>query len=88
MQELVRSYHRDASPPRCAIKIDLMKAYDLVDWEFLFDVMTAIEFPHLYIFWIKQCATSAMFSVMINGQLEDFFKGEKGLRQEELFLFF
>lgn len=26
MQELVRGYHRDLGPPRCAIKPDLMKA--------------------------------------------------------------
>lgn len=31
MQELVRGYHRDDKDPRCAIKIDLMKAYDSVD---------------------------------------------------------
>ncbi|XP_058192025.1 uncharacterized protein LOC131309397 [Rhododendron vialii] len=76
-----RFYQKNWSVVGCAIKIDLMKAYDSVDWEFLFDVMTATEFPPLYIFWIKQCVTSAMFSVMINGQLEGFFKGENGLRQ-------
>ena len=28
MQELVRNYHRDNTPARCAIKIDLRKVYD------------------------------------------------------------
>lgn len=73
MQELVRNYHRNASPPRCAIKIHLMKAYDSVDWEFLFDAMYGMEFPSQYIFWVRQCVTSAMFSVVVNGQLEGFF---------------
>lgn len=45
MQELVRSYHKDVLPRRCAIKIDLMKAFDSVDWDFLFDVMHAMAFP-------------------------------------------
>lgn len=49
MQELVRGYHRDLGPPRCAIKLDLMKAYDSVDWAFLFVVMTFMEFPAQFI---------------------------------------
>nr|GEX06939.1 hypothetical protein [Tanacetum cinerariifolium] len=34
-QELMHSYHRDIGPPRCAFKIDIQKAYDTVDWNFL-----------------------------------------------------
>lgn len=63
---------------RCAIKIDLMKAYDLVDWDFMFDVMCAMDFPDVFISWVRACITSAMYSIMINGELEGFFKGEKG----------
>lgn len=29
-QELLSNYHRDKGSPRCAIKIDLMKAFDKV----------------------------------------------------------
>ena len=45
MQELVRDYHKDNYPPTCAIKIDLMKAYDSVDWAFLFEIRNAMDFP-------------------------------------------
>ena len=31
--------------------------------------------------WVRACVTSPMFSIMINGLLEGFFHGRKGLRQ-------
>jgi hypothetical protein len=34
-QELVCNYHRDVGKPRCTIKIDLMKAYDSISWDYI-----------------------------------------------------
>ncbi|GJV67635.1 sodium/hydrogen exchanger 6 [Tanacetum coccineum] len=34
-QKLMRNYHRRRGPPRCAFKVDIQKAYDIVDWSFL-----------------------------------------------------
>lgn len=73
MQELVRGYHRDQGPARCAIKLDVMKAYDSVDWDFLFEVMHFMEFPTTFIDWIRACVSSPYFSILINGELKGFF---------------
>lgn len=81
MEELVRGYHRDDGIPRCAVKIDFMKAYDSVDWPFLFDVMDVMGFPRQYILWVSQCVTTARYSVIINGPSEGYFQGHRGLRQ-------
>ena len=31
-QELMKNYDLDSGPPRCALKIDLKKAYDSISW--------------------------------------------------------
>ncbi|XP_058218842.1 uncharacterized protein LOC131329621 [Rhododendron vialii] len=79
--ELVKDYHKDQGPARCAMKLDLMKAYDSVAWPFLFDIMTVMGFPAIFINWVKKCVTSAMFSIVINGELVGYFPGQRGLQQ-------
>ncbi|KAA0062888.1 non-LTR retroelement reverse transcriptase-like protein [Cucumis melo var. makuwa] len=34
-QELVEGYHLNSGKPRCTLKVDLQKAYDSVNWDFL-----------------------------------------------------
>ncbi|GKA68811.1 hypothetical protein Tco_0768728 [Tanacetum coccineum] len=36
-KELIHNYHLDRGPLRCAFKVDIQKAYDMVDWDFLKD---------------------------------------------------
>lgn len=74
MQELVKDYHKDQGSPRCAMKLDLMKAYDSVSWQFLFEAMAAMHFPEVFIQWTKQCV------IVINGELQGYFAGARGLR--------
>lgn len=80
-QELLRNYHRDQGRPRCALKVDLMKAYDTVRWDFVLAVLRTIGFPNKVVQWIMECVTTTRFSVMINGELNGFFPGGRGLRQ-------
>ena len=80
-QELVRGYHLSSSSPNCALKIDIMKAFDSVRWDFLWDSLLLLGFPLVFIGWIRSCVSSAKYSVAINGELNGFFEGRKGLRQ-------
>lgn len=55
MQEIVRNYHKHEGRPKCAIKVDIQKAYDTIQWQFLFEVLEAMHFPSVMIKWIKEC---------------------------------
>ncbi|XP_071739002.1 uncharacterized protein [Rutidosis leptorrhynchoides] len=43
-QELLRGYGRAIGPKRCAMKIDIQKAYDKVSWSFLRDILVKFGF--------------------------------------------
>lgn len=80
-QELCRVYNRGTGTAKCALKIDLHKAFDSLSWDFLINVLGQMNFPQRFVSWIRACITTPMYSVKINGELKGYFKGEKGLRQ-------
>src|SRR5436190_23120103 len=40
-----------------------------------------MNFPPLFINWIMECITTPVFSLSLNGKLDGFIKGAKGIRQ-------
>ncbi|CAL1356047.1 unnamed protein product [Linum trigynum] len=80
-QELVSGYHKITLSSRCAIKVDLMKAFDSVHWGYLFLMMDVMGFPSRFIYWIRLCIKTAKFSICINGGLCGFFGAQRGVRQ-------
>ncbi|KAL2252964.1 UNVERIFIED_CONTAM: hypothetical protein Sindi_0091100 [Sesamum indicum] len=86
-QELFMGYNQTRLPPRCALKVDIRKAYDTVDWDFLIVVMEMFGFPSTFVKWIEECVTTPSFSIGLNGKPHGFFRGARGLRQgREIFL--
>ena len=80
-QELLHNYHLNLGPQRCAIKIDLRKAFDTVRWDFIIAAMRASKIPENMLGWIKECITSSTFTIGMNGNLFGYFKATGGLRQ-------
>ncbi|CAM8935518.1 unnamed protein product [Rhodiola kirilowii] len=64
-----------------AWKIDLRKAYDSIDRRFLSSMLHFLKFPSKFIAWIEMCVHSASYSIMINGEMFEFFEGKRVLRQ-------
>ena len=72
------------------MKIDLQKAFDSIDCSFLLKVLYIMKFPTVFINWIRSCITTPWFSISINGGLEGYFQGKRGIKQEDpisLYLF-
>ncbi|XP_050233311.1 uncharacterized protein LOC126681802 [Mercurialis annua] len=65
--ELVRNYHRQKGES-CAMKVDLQKAYDTVEWDFIEEVMMGLNIDNKFINLVMTCIRSAMFSVQVNGE--------------------
>lgn len=65
----------------CAIKLDMEKAYDRVEWRYLNEVMQALGFPQQWCSLVMKCVTSVSFSVRVNGVLSPSFKPIRGIRQ-------
>ena len=64
-----------------ALKIDLQKAYDWVNWKFLQAVLVNFGFYETFIKWIMECVGSVSSSVLINGGKSKHFSPSRGLRQ-------
>jgi hypothetical protein len=64
-----------------AVKLDLSKAYDRVDWQYLEGVLGKLGFDETWIKWIMICVTSVRYQVKVNGELSDVIVPTRGLRQ-------
>ncbi|GJW51259.1 RNA-directed DNA polymerase, eukaryota, reverse transcriptase zinc-binding domain protein [Tanacetum coccineum] len=83
-QEILRGYGKRNVAKRCAMKIDLQKAYDTVSRNFLECILGKFSFHNKMVGWIMKCVKTAGFSICINGERHGYFKGGRGLRQGDL----
>ncbi|GKB91387.1 RNA-directed DNA polymerase, eukaryota, reverse transcriptase zinc-binding domain protein [Tanacetum coccineum] len=80
-QELFKGYDRKVGPKRVALKVDIQKAYDTVNWQFLEDILRGFSFHDKMVKWVMTCVTTTSFSICVNGEVCGYFKGGRGLRQ-------
>jgi hypothetical protein len=65
----------------CYLKVDMMKSYDRVEWEYLEAMMIKLWFAQQWISVIMGMVRSVSFSVLFNGNKLEGFKPTRGIRQ-------
>lgn len=79
-QEAIHSI-QNTRVPSMILKLDNRKAYDKVNWRFLFKALEAFGFASPWLIWIFSWIAFPRFSILINGSPNGFFKVSRGLRQ-------
>ena len=64
-----------------AVKVDLEKAYDRLEWSFVYNVLQAFHFPINIINLIMSCISNTSLSVLVNGSTLDPIRPSRGIRQ-------
>jgi hypothetical protein len=67
--------------PGLLCKLDIDKAYDHVNWDFLLYMLKGFDFGEKWCSWIAHCISLVCFSVLVNDTPSGFFSSSCGLRQ-------
>lgn len=65
-----------------ALKLDISKAYDKVEWQFLEQTIVKLGLSKTWVNLIMRCITTVAFSVIIKGVPRGLIKPERELRQD------
>lgn len=70
------------------IKLDISKAFDTMQWDFILQVLRSFGFSNNFLAWIVILLRSVKLSILVNGSPRGFFRCSRGVRQGTLYLLF
>lgn len=69
------------STPNLILKVGLCKAFDIMDWDFLLELLKTRGFGNRWARWIKAILISSKANFLINGAKSGYVRYRRGLRQ-------
>ncbi|XP_028945660.1 uncharacterized protein [Malus domestica] len=63
------------------VKLDMQKAYDRVEWDFLEAVLLKLGFSRDWTNLVMNCVRTVKFAILLNGQPGKWFSPSRGIRQ-------
>ncbi|XP_045797887.1 uncharacterized protein LOC123892085 [Trifolium pratense] len=67
-----------------ALKMDMAKAYDKMEWAFIRGVLQSMGFPERILQLIMSCISTVSYQILINDQPNSSFSPNRGIRQGDL----
>lgn len=64
-----------------ALKLDVSKAYDMMEWDFLKGIMKKMGFASKWIQLAMTFVITVSYSILVNGQSQGLIHPTRGLRQ-------
>jgi len=79
--EAINSLDKNQFGGNIALKVDISKAFDTLEWNFLVLVLSNFDFETTFIDWILAILKSVWLSILVNGKAVGFFACSRGVRQ-------
>ncbi|XP_026417308.1 uncharacterized protein LOC113312787 [Papaver somniferum] len=73
--------HKEGNSDSMALKLDLSKAFDRLEWSFILGMLKKLGFPEKFCKYIEQCIPTTKISILLNGSPTSAYNPTRGLRQ-------
>lgn len=80
-KEIMADIDRPVRGHNTILKLDMAKAYDRVEWDYLFKMLRLFGFSNRFVSLIAQMISNCWFTISMNGISRGYFKSTRGLRQ-------